>query len=106
MKYKVALLLCLISWGRAGSPAYFSPSHRVSGVGAGRDELSPDLLRARTKLMIQAQTFAIMREQQALAGAKRITDPKLQSIFRSAAQSTGMPENLIEAIAYLESFGD
>ena len=106
MKFKVALLFGLISMGRAGSPVYFSPSHRISGVGAGRDDLSADVLRARTNLMVQAQTFAIMREQQALAGAKRIIDPKLQSIFRSAAQSSGMPENLIEAIAYLESFGD
>ena len=81
--------------------------HRVTGIGVARDDLSQDLLDVRTDLMIQSQTFIIMREQQAVAGAKRITsDPALQSIFRSAAERSGLPASLIEAIAYLESWGD
>jgi hypothetical protein len=106
MKFKVVLLLSLVSWGQAGSPAYFSPSHRISGVGVDRDDLSPDVLQARTDLMIQSQTFGIMREQDAVAGAKRITDNKLQAIIRAAAQSSGFPAAIIEGIAYLESWGD
>jgi len=105
MKFKVVLLLSLVSWGQAGSPAYFSPSHRISGVGVDRDDLSPDVLQARTDLMIQSQTFGIMREQDAVAGAKRITDNKLQAIIRAAAQSSGFPAAIIEGIAYLESWG-
>jgi len=56
--------------------------------------------------MIQSQTFGIMREAQVLAGAKRITSPKLQSLFKSAAASSGMPATVIESIAFLESWGD
>src|ERR1035438_9911993 len=57
--------------------------------------------------MIQAQTFYIMREAGAVPGAKRITsDPKLQPIFRLAAQRSHLPVTLIEAVAYLESWGD
>ena len=106
MKFKLVLLLSLVSWGQAGSPAYFSPSHRVSGVGVDRDDLSPDSLRARTDHMIQSQTFGIMREQEAVNGAKRVTDSKLQSVIRAAAQSSGFPAAMIEAIVYLESWGD
>jgi hypothetical protein len=57
--------------------------------------------------MIQSQTFAIMRDPQAVPGAKRITgDQRLQSSFRLAAERSGLPEQLLEAIAYLESWGD
>ena len=106
MKLKVALLLSLVSWGQAGSPEYFFPSHRISGVGVDRDDLSADILQVRTDLMVQSQTFGIMREQEALNGARRVTDPKLQAIIRAAAQSSGFPASIIEAIIYLESWGD
>lgn len=106
MKFKVVLLFSLVSWGQAGSPTYFFPNHRVAGVGVDRDDLSSQVLKTRTDLMIQAQTFVIMREPQALIGAKRIFDPQLQSIFRYAADSSGVPQDLIESIAYLESFAD
>jgi len=56
--------------------------------------------------MIQSQTFVIMREPQATAGAQRITGPRLTPIFRRAATSSGLPASLISAIAYLESWGD
>ena len=100
-------LLSLAPIGQAGSPEYFVPAHRLSGIGVARDDLSEDLLAARTDLMIQSQTFAIMREQQALAGARRITsNTRLQSLFKSAAAQSGLPASLIEAISYLESWGD
>jgi hypothetical protein len=102
----VSLLLVLASWGQAGSPEYFFPSHRISGVGADRDALSADVLQVRTDLMIQAQTFAIMREQEAIAGARRVTDPKLQAIIQSAASSSGFSAKMLEGIIYLESWGD
>jgi hypothetical protein len=105
------LLFCLVAVFTpcffAGNPEYFAPTHRVSGIGVARDDLSKDLLDARTELMVESQTFGILREAQALPGAKRITkDPKLQALFRSAASSSGLPATLIEAIAYLESWGD
>src|SRR5205085_3102816 len=60
-----------------------------------------------TDLMVQSQTFSIMREPQAVAGARRITTTaKLQSLFRDAQRQTGVPASTIEAIAYLESWGD
>jgi Transglycosylase SLT domain len=102
----VFLLLSVASMGQAGSPDYFFPSHRISGVGADRGDLSGDVLQVRTDLMIQAQTFGIMREQEAINGAHRVTDPKLQAIIHSAAESSGFPAKIIEAIIYLESWGD
>ena len=106
MKFTVVLLLSVVFLGQAGSPLYFLPSHRISGVGVERDDLSADAVQVRTGLMIQAQTFGIMREQEAAAGARRITDSKLQAIIQAAARSSGFPAATIEAIAYLESFGD
>src|SRR5579872_7416958 len=107
MKFATLLLLSLVPLGQAGSIAYFAPHHRVSGIGLDRDDLSDDLLAVRTDLMIQSQTFGIMRDPQAVIGARRITaNPKLQSLFRSAAEKSGLPETTIEAIAYLESWGD
>jgi len=106
MKFKLVLLLSLVSWVQAGSPEYFFPLHRVSGVGVERDDLSAEVLQLRTGLMIQSQTFGIMREQEAVNGAKRVTQPKLQAIIRAAAQSSGFPAAMIEAIIYLESWGD
>ena len=111
MKLKIALLLSLVSLvfafrGRAGSPEYFSPSHRISGVGVDRSELSRDTLQVRTDLMIQAQTFALMRESESINGARRITGAKLQAIIQSAARSSGFPAEMLEGILYVESFGD
>jgi hypothetical protein len=107
MKFAALFLLSLAPLGEAGSSGYFAPAHRVSGIGVARDDISAELLEARTDLMIQAQTFGIMREPLAVPGAKRVTsDPKLQAIFRLAAQRSHMPASLIEAIAYLESWGD
>ena len=107
MRIAALVLLSLAPLGQAGSPDYFIPAHRVSGIGVERDDISDDLLDARTDLMIQSQTFGIMREPQALAGAKRITgSAKLQSLFKQAERDTGVPASLIEAIAYLESWGD
>jgi soluble lytic murein transglycosylase-like protein len=102
-------LVWLLSLGNAATPDLerFTPSHQLSGIGVGRDDMSDDLVDTRADLMIQAQTFAIMREREALAGARRVTgSPQLQSLFKSAAASSGMPASIIEAIAYLESWGD
>ena len=85
---------------------YFTPQHRLSGIGLDRAEITPDVLDARTGRMIQSQTFVIMREPQATMGAERITGPRLTPIFRRAATSSGLPASLISAIAYLESWGD
>jgi hypothetical protein len=57
--------------------------------------------------MIQSQTFVIMRDPRAVPGAKRITgDVRLQALFKTAAQRSGLPASLVEAVAYLESWGD
>ena len=85
---------------------YFAPSHRLTGIGVARSEMTPEVLASRTERMIQSQTFAIMRESLALAGAERITSPRLQQIFKKASLETGVPAPLIAAIAYLESWGD
>jgi hypothetical protein len=94
---------CAILFARS---EYFTPQHRLSGIGVDRADMTPAVLDERTQRMIQSQTFAIMREPQATAGAERITSARLARIFQSAAASSGLPASLIAAIAYLESFGD
>jgi hypothetical protein len=106
MRIAPLVILSLAPLGQAGSPGYFVPVHRVPGIGVARDDISDELLNVRTGLMIEAQTFSIMRDPLAVPGARRITSPKLQSLFRSAAQKSGLPASLIEAIAYLESWGE
>ena len=85
--------------------AYFVPSHRLPGIGAGRHELTAEALDRRTDAMIQAQTFSIMREPQAVAGARRIWGDDLQRLFQDAGRMTGFPASVLQAIAYLESWG-
>ena len=115
---RIALLACLVlaslgvalflaPAGKASGPEYFEPHHRVSGIGVERDDISQDLLEVRTERMIESQTFSILRDPQAIPGAKRITgNPKLQALFQTAGARSGLPPSLIEAIAYLESWGD
>src|ERR1039457_3546929 len=101
------LLLSLAPRLPAAPPAYFSPAHRIIGIGADRDDLSAEQLDLRAAHMIESQTFAIMREPEALTGARRITaDPKLRALFQSASHHSGFPASLLEAVAYLESWGD
>ena len=85
---------------------YFTPQHQLAGIGAGRSDITPDLLDARTDRMIQSQTFTIMRDPRAAAGAERITGARLAPIFRRAADESGWPASLISAVAFLESWGD
>src|ERR1039457_4343395 len=107
MKFPNVWLLALLPLVHAGGPDRFAPTQRVSGIGISRDDISDELLEIRTERMIESQTFSIMREAQALAGAKRVTgNAKLQGLFRSAAAASGMPASVIEAICYLESWGD
>jgi hypothetical protein len=98
-------LLCLCG-NLFARPDYFTPEHRLSGVGVDRAEMTPRVLDDRTDRMIESETFAILREPQALAGAERITGPRLTRIFDAAAASSGLPASLISAVAYLESWGD
>jgi Transglycosylase SLT domain len=106
MRLRFLLLLGLVPLEGA-APGYFVPEHRLPGIGIERDDLSDEILALRTDLMIQSQTFAIMRDPEALPGARRITgDRRLQSLFHQASERSGLPEQLLEAIAYLESWGD
>jgi hypothetical protein len=107
MRLRFLFLLCLASPEGAAPKDYFIPAHRLAGFGVDRDDLSNDLLAARTDLLIQSQTFSIMRDPQAVPGARRITtDRKLQSVFHLAAERSGLPAELLEAIAYVESWGE
>ena len=100
-------VLSITVLGQTFAQQYFAPSHRLAGIGVDRDDLSQDLLDVRTDLMIQSQTFVILRDPRAIPGARRVTgDAKLQSVFRLAAQRSGLPASLLEAVSYLESFGD
>lgn len=84
----------------------FAPSNRLSGIGVDRERISDLVLERRKQLMIESQTFAIMRDPEALTGAARITGPRLWKIFESAGQQSGLPPTFIAAVSYLESWGD
>ena len=84
----------------------FVPAHRLVGLGAGRKDLDDETLAKRTDLMIEAQQFWILRDPRSLAGAQRITGPRMRKLFQDAERKTGVSASLISAIAYLESWGD
>ncbi len=108
---KSALVAALVA-GCASLPAatnratLFTPTLRLSGVGVERGRISETVLAERTRLMIEAQTFGVMRDPEALDGARRITAPKLRKIFADAERRSGLPASLIASIAYLESWGN
>lgn len=102
-----AVTLCLdAQLGLLQRPSFFQPMHRLAAIGVDRREISELVLAKRTELMVDSQTFSIMRDPKALEGAQRITSPKLQKIFLDASKESGMPAGVIAAIAYLESWGD
>ncbi len=90
----------------AGDRASFAPVHRLTGIAASRRDLDEATLANRTELMIQSQQFGILRDPRSLAGAQRITSPRMQKLFQDAERTSGTPASLIAAIAYLESWGD
>src|SRR5947209_1816952 len=99
----IPLMAALVSGGHGDG---FAPAHRLTGIGAARAEISDELLAARTRLMIESQTFGILRDPRAVLGAQRIQNPKLEKIFDQAERISGWPAPLLASIAYLESFGD
>jgi hypothetical protein len=83
----------------------FTPLNRLAGIGVERPQISDVLLARRTELMIESQTFGILRDPRSLDGAQRVTSPRLKRIFESAARKSGLPASFLAAIAYLESWG-
>src|SRR5215207_4076619 len=102
----VSVPLVAAQFGGLFSKDTFAPANRLSGVGVDREKLTDMVLQRRTQLMIEAQTFAIMRDPEALKGAERITSPRLWKIFESAGRQSGLPTTFIAAISYLESWGN
>jgi hypothetical protein len=100
----LSLLQSQINFG--ASSEFFQPAHRLTGIGVDRADIDPAVLSKRTELMIESQTFSIMRDSRSLLGAQRITAPKLQKVFADSARASGLSSSLISAVAYLESFGD
>jgi hypothetical protein len=105
-KYVLLSFLTWFGWVAPNHAGTFEPTHRLTAMGVARGEMSEELLAKRTDLMIETQTFAILRDPRALAGAQRITSPRMQKIFAEAARRSGLPASLISAVAYLESWGD
>ena len=81
------------------------PAHRFPGIGLGRQDITDEALARRTEAMIQSQTFSIMREPFAAQGAERIHGSSLQRLFRDAERKSGFPASVLQAMAYLESWG-
>lgn len=105
MRCLIALIAAILWSSPAGAADFFAPSNRLTGVGVDRENLSDVVLARRAELMIDAQTYTILRHPQALSGAERIWSPKLQRLFNQAERQSGLPSNLIAAVAYLESWG-
>jgi hypothetical protein len=89
----------------SAEPDYFVPAHRLPGIGIDRHDLSDKTLARRTEAMIQSQTFSIMREPLAAQGAERIQGSGLQRLFRDAERKSGFPASVLQAMAYVESWG-
>ncbi|MGE5568743.1 MAG: transglycosylase SLT domain-containing protein [Rhodospirillales bacterium] len=89
-----------------GDGEHFVPLSRLAGIGAGRAELTDDIIAKRARSMVESQTFAILRDPNAEAGAQRILGPQLQRLFNKAESDSGVPSSLLAAIAYLESWGN
>jgi hypothetical protein len=85
--------------------AYFAPVHRLPGIGIGRQDMTDETLARRTEAMVQSQTFGIMREPLAVQGAERIYSSGLQRLFRDAERQSGFPASVLQAMAYVESWG-
>ena len=98
--------LYLAQFGWLNRQDTFEPSNRLAGIGVDRAEMTELVLERRTQLMIDSQTFSILRDPRSLQGAERITSPRLSKIFDAASRQSGVPASLISAIAYLESWGE
>src|SRR5687768_6731166 len=59
-----------LSW--FGSKQSFAPSNRLAGIGVERPQISDVLLARRAELMIESQTFGILRDPRSLEGAQRV----------------------------------
>lgn len=109
MKPAIALVLLpsmvFAQFGWMNRHEYFVPSTTLSGVGAGRSDISDTVLARRTELMVDSQTFSILRDPHALEGAQRVTGPRLKRLFEDASRRSGLPARFIAAVAYLESWG-
>jgi len=101
----LAAALCAALPALTSDSAYFVPAHRLPGIGVDRRALPDAALEQRTEAMIQAQTFGIMREPQAEQGAERVNNSGLERMFRDAEHKSGFPASVLQAMAYLESWG-
>jgi hypothetical protein len=101
----LAAALCAALPAYPTEAAYFAPVHRLPGIGIDRQDLTDETLARRTEAMVQSQTFGIMREPLAAQGAERILSPGLQRLFRDAERQSGFPASVLQAMAYLESWG-
>lgn len=114
MRYYIAgLSLAAVAWSWSPpqwpfgkSKQEFEPSNRLVGIGVGRKDLTDEQIAVRTNLMIESQTFSILRDPRSVAGAQRVTSPAMQRIFDDAGRRSGIRPSLIAAVAYLESWGD
>ncbi len=101
-----AIVLSISGQFWTGRADAFTPTHRLSGIGIDRQNMSDELLEARVRRMTDSQTFAILRDPRALAGAQRVTGARLDRLFRDAERDTGIPARLLSAISYVESWGE
>jgi hypothetical protein len=94
-----------------GRAAYFQPKHHLLGIGSDRVSMDGAAISLRTKSLIAAQTFGIMRNSDgkkldAAVWADRVTAPEMQDIIAGASRTSGFPAPLIEGIVFIESGGD
>jgi hypothetical protein len=101
----LALALCVTQAAPPTETGYFAPASRLPGIGIDRQDLTDETLARRTEAMIQSQTFGIMREPLATQGAERIHGSGLERLFRDAERRSGFPASVLQAMAYLESWG-
>ena len=75
-------------------------------LGLDRHKFTPEQLAWRESRIIETRRFWIMREGGAVKGAERVTQNDYQTYLNAAAELYGVNKADIEAIHYLESFGE
>ena len=99
MKSFVATLLVIplvaAQFGWLTRRDHFVPANILSGIGVSREEMSDALLARRTELMIQSQTFSILRDPQALANAagRALSVLTRSACSRGTARAQAMSQN-------------
>jgi hypothetical protein len=74
-------------------------------IGVDRATMTEEQIAVRMQKLVESRTFWILRQEGAVPGADRVTQPGFRNAVESGAAQFGIDPNILEAHLYLESFG-